>query len=55
MLEKFLNKEVQIRYTGYAQACYSKKGIVTKIDDNFIEVDNDEIIAIRYILTIKSI
>lgn len=55
MLEKFLNKKVQIMYTGYSEGQYSEKGIVTKIDDNFIEVDNDKIIAIKYILTIKSI
>ena len=55
MIEKFLNKKVQIVYTGYSNAFYSLKGIVTKIDDNFIEVDNDEIIAIKYIMTIKSL
>ena len=54
MLEKFLNKRVQIVYSSYA---YERmlKGIVTKIDENFIELDNDEVVAIKYIVTIKSI
>lgn len=67
MLEKFLNKNVLICFANYASATevtpsfsnpYSavqRKGIVTNIDNNFIELDNDEVVAIKYIATIKSI
>ena len=55
MIEKFLNQKVLIAYTGYASAFYSVKGILTKMDDNFVEVDNNQIIAIKYILSIKSL
>lgn len=55
MLEKFLNKKVQVRYTFYSSGFFAIKGIVTKIDENFIEVDNDMIIAKKYIVDIKSL
>ena len=54
MLEKFLNKKVQIRYTIYGNFI-NAKGVLTNLDENFIELDNDEVIAIRYILSIKSL
>ena len=66
MLEKFLNKKVRICLAEYAKTLdhmptgfkgtlsyYLREGIVTKIDENFIELDNDEVIAIKYITTIK--
>ena len=63
MLEKFLNKKVLICISQYAAAitgiggpnAVQRKGVVTNIDDKFIELDNDEIIAIQYITTIKSL
>ena len=66
MLEKFLNKKVLICIPTYAAACekvvmgaqlhsVQRRGIVTNVDDNFIELDNDEVVAIKYIATIKSI
>ena len=68
MLEKFLNKEVMICLANYASA-YSfekvsfganlahlqRRGRVTRVDENFIELDNDEVVAIRYIAIIKSL
>ena len=55
MIEKFLNEKVQIIYTAYSDSFFSLKGIITKIDDNFIEVDSNQIIAIKYIISIKSL
>ena len=67
MLEKFLNKNVLICIANYAAASenmasfknplagFQRRGKVTRIDENFIELDNDEIVAIRYIATIKSL
>ena len=54
MLEKFLNKKVQVRYTIYGHFLIGK-GIITNIDENFIELDNDQIIAIKYVTDIKSL
>ena len=68
MLEKFLNKKVEILIASYARVANKvavgvkqsvefglRKGIVTNVDNNFIELDNDEVVAIKYIVTIKSI
>ena len=55
MLEKFLNQKVQVRYTGYTTGFYMGKGILTNIDDNFIELDNDLIVTKKYIIDIKSL
>lgn len=67
MLEKFLNKKVLICIANYAAATevmasmknpyapLQRKGTVTNIDNNFIELDNNEVIAIKYITTIKEI
>ena len=68
MLEKFLNKNVLICIAEYAAAiekanmtsianleAYQKKGTVTGVDDNFVELDNNELIAIKYISTIKAV
>ena len=67
MLEKFLNKNVLICIANYASASekvagfnnslapFQRRGIVTRVDDNFIELDNNEVVAIKYISTIKSL
>ena len=55
MLEKFLNEKVLITYTAYSSHWFDSKGIITKIDDDFIEIDNNQIIAIKYIVSIKSL
>ena len=68
MLEKFKNKKVEIGIAVYAKVIdrvsvgvkarieYGlRRGTVTNIDENFIELDNNEIIAIKYVATIKSI
>ena len=52
MLEKFLNQKVQILATLYGAATM-KKGTITAIDENFIELDNSEIVAIKAITTVK--
>ena len=58
MLEKYLNKKVKI----YATSMYntamgtisrvSRVGVVTDVDDKFIELDNNSVIAINYIVSI---
>ncbi|MBQ2836315.1 MAG: hypothetical protein IJE68_05740 [Clostridia bacterium] len=68
MLEKFLNKNVLICIANYASAveemprpgknafvAVQRKGTVTRVDDKFIELDNNEVVAIKYISTIKSL
>lgn len=67
MLEKFLNKRVLVCISHYAAAyermymgvgvieAYQRKGVLTRLDNNFIELDNDEVVAIKYITTIKSL
>ena len=56
MLEKFLNKNVSIILAQYAaKGKKKKKGTVTNINEKFIELDNDEVVAIKYIAAIKSI
>ena len=68
MLEKFLNKNVLICIASYASAHekivvsvknsmmpFQRIGTVTRVDENFIELDNNEIVAIKYISTIKGI
>ena len=56
MLEKYLNKKIEVDYTNYAYPVGLKvKGVITEIDDNFIELDNEMIIAIRYIISIEEI
>lgn len=69
MLEKFLNEKVEICLAEYAKVIEVvtplrdkkileqtvKKGTVTRIDENFIELDNNVVIAIKYIVTIKSL
>ena len=68
MLEKFLNEKVEICLAEYAKGidhiamgvkgileqCV-RKGTVTRIDENIIELDNNVVIAIKYIVTIKSL
>ena len=64
MLEKFLNKKVLICIANYASAAemivfnrpleaVQRKGTVTNVDENFVELDNNELVAIKYICTIK--
>ena len=58
MLEKYLNKKEKI----YATSMYntamgtisrvSRVGVVTDVDDKFIELDNNSVIAINYIVSI---
>ena len=68
MLEKFLNKNVLICLANYASAAekiaigtsgmlatIQRKGTVTAVDDKFIELDNNEVVAIKYISTIKAL
>ena len=67
MLEKFKNKKVLICIADYAAAIDFKKqgrsyassrqreGIVTNLDENFIELDNDQIISIKYITSIRTL
>jgi len=68
MLEKFLNKNVLICFANYAHAqeklvigtrgileAVQRRGTVTAVDDNFIELDNNELVAIKYISTIKAL
>lgn len=71
MLDKFLNKKVRIITTTYGSAVsatnkelrklrnyaqeYVVVGIVTNIDSNFIEVDNNLTIQIKYIISVENI
>ena len=48
MFEKFLNKKVYVRFLADGWA----KGIVTGIDENFIEIDNKSFIVKKYITQI---
>lgn len=52
MLEKFLNEKVEIVYTPYGLAGFTIKGVITAIDENFVELDNNEIIAIKFIMKV---
>ena len=66
MLEKYLNKNVVIDEKVFGDLCfsnitdfkgiyskYSIEGIITAIDDEFIEVDNKMLIAKKYIYKIS--
>ena len=54
MLEKFLNKKVAIWVSLYGSANgYIKKGIMTSYNEEYIELDNEKIIAIRFIASIE--
>ena len=69
MLEKFLNKKVRVITATYGTQLNSKvkkmkcsyateydvEGIVTNIDSNFIEIDNNLVIQIKYIISIENI
>ncbi|MBQ6992359.1 MAG: hypothetical protein IJN50_05585 [Clostridia bacterium] len=54
MIEKFLNKRVQIVGTVYSRH-FIMKGIMTACNNEFVELDNNEIIAIKYIFSVKSL
>ena len=50
MLKKLLSQKVKISCKSFSGgAPVTKVGIVTDIDDNFIEIDNEMYFAIRYI------
>ena len=63
MLEKFLNKKVEIFVSSYGTPyvslvnTYSIKyqGVVTNVDSNFIELNNNRVIQIKYIISIMNI
>ena len=63
MLKKLLSQKVRIGLSNYAWSYFPKgkgnnmqrEGIVTDIDDNFIELDNEMIIAIKSITYIQAI
>lgn len=64
MLKKLLGQKVNVGISSYAYsiptssgfgAFTSKKGIVTDVDDNFIEIDDKTIIAIKTITYIQTI
>ena len=60
MLEKFLNKKVEIIATahgsmiGLGKSALFVSGTITGVDANFIELDNNSAINIKYIISIKS-
>ena len=56
MLGKLLNQKVRVYLVNFANslsAGVSYEGTVTNIDENFIELNNEKIIAIKYIASIK--
>lgn len=55
MLDKFLNKKVKVLYGCYEYNKNTEKGTITRIDENFIELDNDTVIAIKHIFKINSL
>ncbi len=62
MLEKFLNKKVEILISSYGTPynlsnsyLIKHKGVVTNIDSNFIELDNNKVIQIKYIISVINI
>ena len=61
MLEKFLNKKVEITATthgsviAFGKASIITRGTVTGVDANFIELDNNRVISIKYIISIENI
>ena len=60
MLEKFLNKKVKVFVTTYGSATpfrdnQSCSGTVTNIDSNYIEINNNKVIQIKYIVSIECI
>ncbi len=53
MLEKYLNKNVVIFTQVQGTAISSKyKGIVTGADENFVELDNQKLISIKFIYSV---
>ena len=54
MLEKFLNKKVGIVIFNGSASPDFEKGFVTAVDENFIELDNNLTIAIKYIMSIEA-
>lgn len=58
MLEKFLNKKVKIFIYNYGASPMAtidvKEGTVTALDENFIELDNDQVVAIKCIRSMRT-
>ena len=63
MLGKLLSRKVRVGISNYSMSVVPKgfgnfimkEGVITDIDDNFIELDNEMIIAIRAITYIQTI
>ena len=54
MLEKFLNKKVSIFYTDYATIhSFHVNGIITNMDNEYVEIDNRLIISKKYIIAVE--
>ena len=54
MLEKFLNRKVGVCVFNATQYPDYDKGVVTAVDDKFIELDGNLTIAIKYIVSIQA-
>lgn len=53
MLEKYINKEVKIVTAIFGTTVYDiEKGIITAIDDNFIELNNKILISKQHVYRI---
>ena len=63
MLKKLLSQKVRVGISNYSYSYFPKgmgnflmrEGVVTDIDDNFIELDNEMIIATRAITYVQTI
>ena len=62
MLKELLNQRVKVGVADYAHALRTRtsvlfyiEGIITNIDDRFIQLDNNILIAINYITYIEKI
>ncbi len=64
MIDKFLNKKVIVCIADYAHSLdkvvlganiepWCREGIMTDYDEDYIELDHNEIIAIKYIARMK--
>lgn len=59
MLEKFLNRRVKIYVTTYGSGTAfrenaNREGVVTNLDEKYIELDNNVVIQIKYIVSIEA-
>ena len=60
MLEKFLNKKVKVYVTTYGSGTgfsdnANQQGVVTNLDEKYLELDNNIVIQTKYIVFIKAI